>query len=296
MGNQVGKGDVPAEFKQFASQANKLLRSTRAPREELLSQLTQALKTGGETDVNLPTIQRAVEASNQASSQAIGNTAAQLGAAGLQGSPFAARILAEQRLNAGQAAGQTRTNALQAFLGAAIPSLTDFTSLGLQGAGQGAQGFLSGEQFKAQAKQFALDSIGKNSSAGASAFCMAPSCRVQMLDGSFKAIDAVAPGELVWTRTETGARIPARVVATSVQPIGPDHEFAVFNEAIGSPTHPVGDGTLGDLTDKRTTAKALAVHHTYDLLIHLGTGEYFVATLGWTKSTLDRRHRLKKAA
>jgi hypothetical protein len=119
---------------------------------------------------------------------------------------------------------------------------------------------------------------------------MEPSTRVLMLTGQYKPISAIMPGERLWSRAVDGDRVESRVLATTVRPIAPDHEFAIFMGVMGSPEHPIGDTTFGALSDKRITARDLGVTVTCDLLLTAGTGEYFVAGPGWIKSTLNAQH------
>ena len=86
--------------------------------DTLLSQISEALKTGG-VGAQIPIIQNAVSGANQATSQALKGTTESLARSGLGATPFGQRQLAETRLAGAQAAGAIPTQFAQQYIQAA---------------------------------------------------------------------------------------------------------------------------------------------------------------------------------
>jgi hypothetical protein len=151
MGATGKVGTNPLE--QFAQGSR---RRAREPSNLLLGQLSEALSTGG-VGARIPFVQRAVEASQQATSQGLARTKEDLARSGV-GGLFARRTLAEQRQAGGQQASQIESGLLQQFISQTIPFLTATQ----QTAFGALQGVLQAKQFNAAQTANALDSIGKN--------------------------------------------------------------------------------------------------------------------------------------
>src|SRR5438876_4705928 len=101
-GSGAGKPETPEQINKLGAIAETILKQTGPVRKELLGQTLEALKTGG-VGARIPIIQRAVEASKQATSSALKETTASGGAAGLAGTPFLQSILAKTRVSGEQA-------------------------------------------------------------------------------------------------------------------------------------------------------------------------------------------------
>lgn len=82
---------------------------------ELMSQILEALKTGG-VGAQLPIVQQAVEGSRQATSRALQQSQESLFRSGLQGSPFGESILARTRITGEQQARRIPTQIAQSFI------------------------------------------------------------------------------------------------------------------------------------------------------------------------------------
>lgn len=151
MGETGKVGTNPLE--SFASGTRK---GTRQPRNLLLGQLAEALSTGG-VGARIPFVQRAVEASQQATAQGLARTKEDLARSGI-GGLFARNTLAQQRQAGAQQASQIESGLLQQFISQTIPFLT-----ATQNTAFGAlQGVLQNKQFNAAQTANALDSIGRN--------------------------------------------------------------------------------------------------------------------------------------
>jgi hypothetical protein len=154
-GGSAGSGStaITANPDPETSAFTKELREGSKPiRDEVFGQVLEALKTGG-IGARLPIIQKSVEASRAATSQALTDTKAAASGTGLEKSPFLARILAETRLG-----GEQQTNAIpqavaKEFIDIA-PALATGSSAqiltGLLGAGSlGNQRSIAGSQVQA---------------------------------------------------------------------------------------------------------------------------------------------------
>ena len=86
------------------------------------SQASEALKTGG-VNANIPSINAAVDASRQSSSQSETQLREQLARSGLAGTPFAQTIMAQQQGTDAARTGAIPAEATQAFIGQAVPQL-----------------------------------------------------------------------------------------------------------------------------------------------------------------------------
>jgi hypothetical protein len=85
-------------------------------------QAAEALKTGG-VNANIPSINSAVDASRQSSSQSETQMREQLARSGLAGTPFAETIMSQQQGADSARTGAIPAEAAQSFIGQAIPQL-----------------------------------------------------------------------------------------------------------------------------------------------------------------------------
>lgn len=85
-------------------------------------QAAEALRTGG-VNANIPSINAAVDASRQSSSQSETQLREQLGRSGLAGTPFAETIMAQQQGADSARTGAIPAEATQQFISQAIPQL-----------------------------------------------------------------------------------------------------------------------------------------------------------------------------
>lgn len=160
----AGKIDVPQQFKQISEFGTKTLKQTNKPRKLLLKQLTEALATGG-VGARIPIVQRAVEAVNIGTSQALKGGEEQMAKYGV-GGPFAAKTLANIGTQGRLAASRVPTDLTQQFIQGTVPYLSSTQSLGMQGLQAGGQAQLSADSFNALQFKALMQDI-KNSIAGA---------------------------------------------------------------------------------------------------------------------------------
>jgi len=132
----------------------KEIRETSKPvRDEVFSQVLEALKTGG-VGAQIPSIQRSVEASKQATSSALRGLDEDLASSGFGRTGFGARARGETLLAGEQATAQIPTLMAQDWLsvapslalGSAAQSFGGLTSA----AGIGTQQRIAGSQIQAQ--------------------------------------------------------------------------------------------------------------------------------------------------
>lgn len=120
------KGKVPGTtvgitkkvLKEQLRQSKAIFGTQQPTRRILGKQTVEALKTGG-IGARIPIIQRAVDASQQASARALRQTENDLTRGGLGGTPFGQSILAQQRQAGRQAAAQIPTAFAQQLIGQA---------------------------------------------------------------------------------------------------------------------------------------------------------------------------------
>lgn len=143
---------------EMAARSRGLMQQTNAPRREILSQLTEALRTGG-VGAKIPSIQRAVESSNQQNSQALGQTAEQLAAKNIGGTA-GARIMAGQRLAGAQQTSQIPTTMAQQVIAQFMPFLSQVQGLGFGGLSQAGQAQQQQEQFNTAQRNAAIQGGG----------------------------------------------------------------------------------------------------------------------------------------
>lgn len=149
----AGSTSISAQPDPETSAFTKELREGTKPiRDEVFGQVLEALKTGG-IGARLPIVQRAVEGSRAATSQALNATTAAASGTGLEKSPFLARILAETRLGGEQATAGIPTAVAKEFIDIA-PALATGSAAqiltGLTGAGAlGNQRAIAGSQIQA---------------------------------------------------------------------------------------------------------------------------------------------------
>ncbi len=127
--------------------AQSFFTETEPLRSEFTNQLLQLLQTGG-TNARVPIIEKSVEATRKASSDALGATQTELARSGLAGTPFGENVLATQTATGEQAAAKTKIDLLRELL-AQVSGYTLGTGnvaiSGLSGARTSEQG---GSQFQ----------------------------------------------------------------------------------------------------------------------------------------------------
>jgi hypothetical protein len=291
-----GKTSLPPEFSELAKRAYAMLNQTAPARKLALGQLTEAMRTGG-VKAKIPLIQQAVSASNQATSRALTDTAASLAQRNV-GGPFAANILASQRLQGAQATAALPTGIAERLISQTMPFLSSTQSLGTGGLAQVGQANFASDAFNAQQYAKLMEDIkGSLSSAGAAAACLHPDARIETPHGSVK-VKELNPGDPVWSLDRYGRRVRAFVNATGKRLVRADHRM-LHVEAEGgfflvSPNHPLPDGrpisaVVGGTLYSRMT------DYTCDIAVDSPSGVYFVNgfALG---STLDPRNFRVEAA
>lgn len=91
------------------------IQGTRGLNNELLGQITEALRTGG-IGAQIPIIQQSVSASNQAASDALRQTRDSLAQSGLSRTPYGQSILAGTRMQGAQQTAAIPTQIAQSFI------------------------------------------------------------------------------------------------------------------------------------------------------------------------------------
>lgn len=155
----VGKAESPGSLDTLQSMGERLFNQGSPARKTILSQLQEALKTGG-VGAKIPLIQQAVSASNQANSAALKSTSEQLAQRNI-GGPFASRILAAQRLTGEQNTARLPTSIAENFISQMTPFLSSTQSLGVGAIGQTASLENQLNQFNAQAQGAMIGGIAK---------------------------------------------------------------------------------------------------------------------------------------
>lgn len=289
-GSGLGKVGTPKEFETIGKQGRAMLKRTGPARRMALDQLTEALATGGAPGSKLPAVQQAVSAQNQATSQALTQTADALAQRNI-GGPFAARILAGTRLAGEQRAAQIGPEMAQQFIQQMMPFLSQTQQLGFGALGQAGQAQFASETFNAQQFVKAMQDIKSSTQSLSSMACLHPASFIETPDGAKRA-ENLRIGSIVFSLGEHGERIMAVVTATGSRLRDAGHKFLKVQAAGGpvlvSPDHPLPDGTPiadqlgGELVDDLQ-------HYTVDIAVGGPTGAYFVRGLA-LGSTLDPRH------
>lgn len=122
-GKGGGKGEQPTGSAALENFLNEYATQTRPGREELFSQITEALKTGG-VGARLPIVGKAVEASRSAASETMKGTEESLARVGLSGTPWGQNVSASTRLAGNLAVSRVPTDMTARFLEGALPALT----------------------------------------------------------------------------------------------------------------------------------------------------------------------------
>lgn len=118
----MGGGGTKSESKQgqgVTAAAAQFNREFSPVRGEFLSQLASALQTGAAPNSTIPSVQRAVEASQQATSNTLRGLNEGLARQGLAGTALGARTLAQTELQGRQATSQVPLDIIQALLSSA---------------------------------------------------------------------------------------------------------------------------------------------------------------------------------
>lgn len=287
----AGKIDVPPEFGQLADLARTMIAQTNRPRKLLLQQLTEALRTGG-VKARIPMIQQAVSASNQATANALRQSAEDLASRNI-GGPFASRILAAQRQAGAQTAGMIPTQMAQQLIAQTVPFLQATQGLGAGALGQAGAATFNVDAFNAQQFKAAMEDI-KDSIQGAAmagAGCFHPNTMVETPDGA-RRIDELRLGDPVWTRAANGDRVRATVVEHVRRHVGPAWRFLQIHAPGGtilvSPTHLLADGEPvgARVAGPYVLSGDVGTEYTVDIRVSGSTGIYFVCGVAF-RSTLD---------
>lgn len=137
--------------KMLQRQGGGMLRETKGPRQLMLRQLTEALRTGG-VKARIPMIQQAVSRANQATASATAQTAEQLASRNV-GGPFASRILAQQRMAGNQQAAAIPTEMAQQLIQQVTPVMMGTQQLGMGAFSTAAQSAQQLAEFNAAQRQ-----------------------------------------------------------------------------------------------------------------------------------------------
>lgn len=151
---------------------------SRPVREELFSQIAEALRTGG-VGARLPIAMKSVEATKSAASNALTKTGESLASSGLAGTPFGESILANTRMQGELAVGQAPIDIANQFIGMA-PNLV--VGSGQTIGGMASSAAATGAAREASALQFFASLFGSGAQAG----------------GSMGAAKALAPAAGCW--------------------------------------------------------------------------------------------------
>lgn len=114
-----------------------LFGQTRPVRNDLFTQLSEALRTGG-VGARIPIISRAVEDTKAAGSKALTQTDESLARLGLSGTPFGENIRAQTRLSSENAVNRVPTDYAQHFIDMAPALVSGQTGQAMSGAGTSA--------------------------------------------------------------------------------------------------------------------------------------------------------------
>ena len=288
------KTSLPGEFKQLARVGTSMIRSGAPARKLLLSQLSEALSTGG-VNARIPMIQQAVSRSNQAAANAMSQTAEQLASRNI-GGPFAQRIMAGQNMAANQQAAAIPTQMAQQMINQTTPFLSATSALGMGALAQAGQADMTVDQVNAQMyKAFMQDLKDSMMGMGSAAMCLHPAALVATPGGSVP-IAQLRHGDSVWSHDAAGRVLRAEVVDVISRVVGPSWPMLAIDGPDGtsftvSDTHPLPDGTplCERFTGTRVWSGHVGTTRTYDIRVDGPTGVYIVNGLA-LGSTLDPRH------
>lgn len=291
----TGKVDVPSEFRELSKLGFGSAKQAGKPLREAMSQLTEALKTGG-VGAKIPTIQRAVEAQKQATSQAATQTAEQLARRNIGGTA-AGRILAGTRLAGASAESRIPTDIVGQVIAQGLPLASNMRSMGMGGIQAGGQADLQAQQFNALQFKALMQDIKSSLQTTGSSACMHPDSPVETPFGVIRITD-LQPGDTVWTQNKAGDRVRAKVTDKRRKYVRDSHVmlrvYGPGGEFLVTPTHPLPNGeAVGDVIGGELVQGA--TRETVDIEVAGSTGVYFVCGVA-LGSTLDPRHRKPKAA
>lgn len=169
-----GKSSRASGSRQLEAFAGELRTESRPGRRELFGQIFEALRTGG-IGARLPIIQRAVESSMGATSQALRETEDRLRGVGLEGTPFGQRILSDVTREGEFATSQIPTNIAQELINLAPSFITGAgqTATGAGGAATAANARVQSANVAAQAQILSSLILGASGAgaAGGAAVC-----------------------------------------------------------------------------------------------------------------------------
>lgn len=313
MGNS-GKTKTPEGVYELDRLATSLFKQTKPVRTEVLNQTEEALKTGG-VNARIPIIQRAVEATRAGAGQTTQATEESLAKAGIAGTPFAERILADIRQKGALDTSTVQSNIINQIIGNAPGVAAQFLGQGIGAKTQAAGMDIQVQEFNdLQYKAFMQDLKDSiQSAAGGASMCLPKGTLIMSAKG-WTPIEHLQSGQRIVTRAPggEGAGEFAQVLEVSRVRIEPTHEFVELEITHGttlhvSPGHPIAGRAVGDLAvDDPVPVYSLSnrfvlstkrvamphVAHTYDIRVQSETGEYLVWPGVWMQSTLDARHEL----
>lgn len=285
-----------------ARRGGKLYRTAMPLYQELVGQTLEGLRTGG-VNAQIPIIQRAVEQSKIAGSNATAQATEGLRGAGLAGTPFGQSIINDTRTAGALQTSRIPSEVVQGFIGGA-PGLSaqgfsagsNYSNLGANILGNLQNMDLSRQMANAAQFQHFMSALYGGVSQGlgsASMGCLHPDTPIETPSGDVR-VSSLRTGDSVISVDRTGMRMIGRVAAVATRDVSDQHVFARIEAPRGvaliSPSHPRLDGSsIVRHPDRVPTATGVSTR-TMDLLVDSPTGAYFVLGLA-LGSTLDARHR-----
>lgn len=291
----AGKIETPGLQQSVEDQARRFIKLSGPFRREFVRQGTEALTTGG-VGARIPLIQQAVSRSNQATSQALTQTADSLAARNI-GGPFAGRQLAQLRLQGAQQAAQIPTQVAEQMISNTLPFVSQLSTLGYGALQQGAQMRQASDVFNAQQFTRSVPFMQTGQQGLIGGVCLARECEIETPTGD-RPVESLEVGDKVLTQDSAGQKVVGRVTNTISRENGPGHQFLLVQGLRGpfrvSPAHPYINGySIVEIAAGILMPPAYST--TFDIAVDGDTGIYFVKgfPLG---STLDPRFVRKAAA
>jgi hypothetical protein len=286
-------GKIDSSTGPLQSISNKLISQTDKPRQLILKQLTEALRTGG-VKAKIPLIQQAVSAANRELGGSLARTSEQLAARNI-GGPFAQRILAQNRIAGQQAIAAIPTQTAEQLISQFTPFLASTQALGVSALSQIAQLKQAADMFNQGSIPFSR--TGQTGIIGA--ICLHPDTCIDTPDGPVP-VDELVPGDVVFTRGDGLEKRNAFVIRTTRQLV-PGHKVLRIEAPNGpilvSANHPLPDGTpIGEVYHGEEIPSDEL--YTCDIAVSGPSGVYYANGLA-LGSTIDERfvrRELREAA
>lgn len=136
-GGQTASGTPQSA--ELAAEASTEIRETRPARRVVTGQTIEALQTGAAPDVQIPVIQRAMEAIRASASRARLQTTEQLARTRLDKTPYGQRILSEQDINAAIAEAGVPVQGTREVIDRGLPVTTGALQIGFGGLSNATQ-------------------------------------------------------------------------------------------------------------------------------------------------------------